>query len=56
MNIQEIGPIVALTLRHDRLDNFWYCLCHELAHVDKHLNDDDDSTVPSFRNWMWPMM
>lgn len=25
--------IVALTLRHDRLDNFWFTLCHELAHV-----------------------
>jgi HTH-type transcriptional regulator/antitoxin HigA len=26
-------PVVALTLRHDRLDNFWFTLCHELAHV-----------------------
>lgn len=32
-------PIVALTLRHDRLDNFWFALLHELAHVGKHLND-----------------
>jgi len=32
-------PIVALTLRHDRLDNFWFVLMHELAHVAKHLND-----------------
>lgn len=31
-------PIVALTLRHDRLDNFWFALLHELVHVDKHLN------------------
>lgn len=32
-------PIVALTLRHDRLDNFWFVLLHELAHVAKHLDD-----------------
>ncbi|MEQ6340730.1 MAG: ImmA/IrrE family metallo-endopeptidase [Gammaproteobacteria bacterium] len=31
-------PIVALTLRHDRLDNFWFVLMHELAHVAKHLD------------------
>lgn len=30
-------PIVALTLRHDRLDNFWFALIHELIHVQKHL-------------------
>lgn len=30
-------PIVALTLRHDRIDNFWFALLHELAHVAKHL-------------------
>lgn len=31
-------PIVALTLRHDRLDNFWFVLLHELAHVARHLD------------------
>jgi HTH-type transcriptional regulator/antitoxin HigA len=30
-------PIVALTLRHDRLDNFWFALLHELVHVARHL-------------------
>lgn len=30
-------PIIALTLRHDRLDNFWFALIHELVHVQKHL-------------------
>ncbi|HWW14036.1 MAG TPA: ImmA/IrrE family metallo-endopeptidase [Candidatus Dormibacteraeota bacterium] len=48
-------PIVALTLRHDRVDNFWFVLMHELAHVSRHLSggsinafyddlDVDDST------------
>ena len=30
-------PIVALTLRYDRLDNFWFVLFHELGHVFQHL-------------------
>lgn len=35
------APMMALTLRHDRLDNFWFCLFHELAHVTKHLCGDE---------------
>lgn len=31
------APVVALTLRHDRLDNFWFSLFHELMHVIMHL-------------------
>ncbi|MBZ0265940.1 ImmA/IrrE family metallo-endopeptidase [bacterium] len=30
-------PVVALSLRYDRLDNFWFTLFHELAHVYLHL-------------------
>jgi HTH-type transcriptional regulator/antitoxin HigA len=33
-------PIVALTLRHDRLDNFWFALLHELIHVLHHLTPE----------------
>lgn len=46
-------PIIALTLRHDRLDNFWFALLHELAHVALHLSptspvfiDDLDRSTP----------
>jgi len=35
--LDEGTPIVGLTLRHDRLDNFWFALMHELRHVQKHL-------------------
>lgn len=35
-------PVVALTLRHDRLDNFWFALLHELVHVKEHLRPDRD--------------
>lgn len=31
-------PIIGLTLRHDRLDNFWFTLMHELAHIALHFN------------------
>lgn len=27
------SPVVALSLRHDRMDNFWFTLMHELVHV-----------------------
>jgi len=30
-------PVVGLTLRHDRLDNFWFVLFHEIFHIIKHL-------------------
>lgn len=29
-------PIIGLSLRHDRVDNFWFCLMHELAHISLH--------------------
>lgn len=34
-------PIVAMTLRHDRLDNFWFTLLHEVAHLWKHVGTDE---------------
>ncbi len=36
--LDEDRPIIGLTLRHDRVDNFWFALMHELIHVDKHLS------------------
>lgn len=27
------GPVIGMTLRHDRIDNFWFVLRHELEHV-----------------------
>ncbi|MEA3415791.1 MAG: transcriptional regulator [Thermodesulfobacteriota bacterium] len=31
-------PVIGMTLRYDRINNFWFCLLHELAHVAKHLS------------------
>ena len=33
-------PVIGLTLRYDRIDNFWFCLLHELAHVGRHMEND----------------
>lgn len=38
-------PVVALTLRYDRVDNFWFCLLHEIAHLIKHLNIDETDII-----------
>ena len=34
----ENRPVIGLTLRHNRLDNFWFTLFHEIGHVLKHLS------------------
>ena len=45
-------PVIGLTLRHDRLDNFWFVLFHELGHIFLHLFSDksydffDECDVP----------
>ena len=37
-------PVIGVTLRYDRIDNFWFTLLHELAHLGRHL-DGDEATV-----------
>lgn len=45
--------IIALTLRHDRLDNFWFTLLHEIGHLKLHIGAGgfaaifDDTEAPS---------
>lgn len=34
---REGRPVIGLTLRYDRLDNFWFVLFHELGHIFLHL-------------------
>jgi HTH-type transcriptional regulator/antitoxin HigA len=38
-------PVIGLTLRHDRLDNFWFTLFHELGHVLDHLSLETPALV-----------
>ncbi len=41
-------PVIGLTLRYDRIDNFWFCLLHELAHISKHLSESEWIIVDDF--------
>jgi len=41
LQLDDGNPVVVLMLRYDRLDNFWFCLCHELAHVGRHFDSYD---------------
>jgi HTH-type transcriptional regulator / antitoxin HigA len=44
--MNDVEPIIGLTLRYDRIDYFWFTLFHELAHIKLHLDvktKDDDS-------------
>jgi len=59
-------PIVAVTLRHNRIDNFWFTLLHEIAHVlaqhpnrlylDNHdelpADDEEKEANQMARNWL----
>ena len=35
------NPVVALTIRHNKLDNFWFSLMHELAHIALHVDETE---------------
>ncbi len=41
-------PVIGLTLRHDRVDNFWFTLFHELTHVLRHLISGHAAAVDSY--------
>ena len=49
----ENRPVIVMTLRYDRLDNFWFVLLHELGHLKLgHLSDErawiaDDLELPA---------
>jgi HTH-type transcriptional regulator/antitoxin HigA len=40
--LNQNNPVIGLTLRYDRIDNFWFCLMHELAHLSLHFDQDDN--------------
>jgi HTH-type transcriptional regulator/antitoxin HigA len=41
MRDEDGTPIIGLTLRFDRLDNFWFTLLHEVAHLWKHVDREE---------------
>lgn len=42
LKLADGTPVIGLTLRYDRIDNFWFCLLHELAHVGRHMDENGD--------------
>jgi HTH-type transcriptional regulator/antitoxin HigA len=40
LNDQQATPVIALSLRFDRLDSFYFSLMHELGHLKLHLSDE----------------
>jgi len=36
-------PVIGMTLRYDRLDNFWFCLMHEVTHIRFHLGEQEQA-------------
>lgn len=34
--LNEHSPVIGMSLRHDRVDNFWFVLRHEIEHVMRH--------------------
>lgn len=40
--INKAEPVIGLTLRYDRIDNFWFTLMHELAHLVLHIENESD--------------
>lgn len=59
------NPVIALTLRYDRIDSFWFTLMHELAHIvlghqgcylddldDLEDNDEEKEANQQAANWL----
>ena len=52
MIMPDGSPLIALTLRYDRLDSFWFTLFHELAHVKLHLTEQNLAFFDDITNEM----
>ncbi len=42
--LRDGRPVIGMTLRYDRIDNFWFTLMHELAHVSLHMGRPNGET------------
>ncbi|MDO8635927.1 MAG: ImmA/IrrE family metallo-endopeptidase [Dehalococcoidia bacterium] len=40
--VDKLKPVIGLTLRYDRIDNYWFTLMHELAHLALHLDSENN--------------
>ena len=44
LRLRDGRPVIGMTLRYDRVDNFWFTLLHELSHVALHMGACSDGT------------
>lgn len=45
MFLSDGRPVIGLSLRFDRIDNYWYTLMHEIAHVKLHLGAEQSIII-----------
>ena len=43
------NPVIVYTARYRRIDNFWFTMAHEIAHVLKHLQNKDAFILDDFK-------
>lgn len=43
------NPVIVYTGRYKRIDNFWFTIAHEMAHVLKHLDEENTFFLDNFR-------
>ena len=43
--LDENSPVIAMSMRYDRIDNFWFVLGHELAHIKNNDKSVDERLV-----------
>ena len=50
MKLQNGIPVIGMSLRYSRLDNFWFTLMHELSHVVLHYGEMNAPIVEDFES------
>ena len=43
------NPVIVYTARYKRIDNFWFTIAHEIAHILYHLNEENTFFLDNFR-------
>jgi len=44
------NPVIVYTGRYKRIDNFWFTIAHEIAHILKHINDKTPFILDNFNS------
>lgn len=44
------NPVIVFTGRYNRIDNFWFTLAHEIAHILNHLNESTPFILDDFKS------